>query len=65
MSYRASPSYALGGILWDPETDTNDVPPWGWRCFHCGEHFPPEQWLQARQHFGKTSTKPPACQVAA
>jgi hypothetical protein len=64
VSYRASPSYALGGILYDPEGLTNDVPAYGWRCFHCGEHFRPDQWLEARHHFGKCTVEPPLCQRA-
>lgn len=65
MSYRSSPSFAQGGILHDPEGLTNDVPPWGWRCFHCGEHFKPAEWLAARRHFGKRADKPAACQLEA
>lgn len=64
MSHRSSPSFANGGILYDPEGTTNDVPAYGWRCFHCGEHFRPDQWLAARHHFGKRTAEPPICQRA-
>jgi hypothetical protein len=64
MSYRSSPSFADGGILYDPDGLTNDVPAYGWRCFHCGEHFMPKEWLKARQHFGARTVEPPICQRA-
>jgi hypothetical protein len=38
-------------------------PEHGWTCFHCGETF--TNHYQARQHFGDTPDKEPACQMGA
>lgn len=64
MSLRSSPSFARGGILYDPDGTTNDVPPYGWRCFHCAEHFGPDEFYAARRHFGARTVEPPLCQLA-
>jgi hypothetical protein len=61
MSYRSSPSYSVGGISYDPETQSFLIPPWGWRCFHCNEHF--DSVNAARRHFGPTPVDTPACQT--
>lgn len=54
MSYRSSPSFAVGGASWvDVDCERYD-PACGYLCFHCGEHF--RHWYQARRHFGDPGT---------
>jgi len=59
MSYRSSPSFAVGGISYDPETKSFAAPPFGWRCFHCNEHFTTRR--SARRHFGERPEQPALC----
>ena len=49
MSRAASPSFAVGGVSWI-DGDATIVPPTGWRCFQCNEHF--WHYAAARHHFG-------------
>lgn len=63
MTYRSSPSFAVGGIDWlDHNGEPGDamtVPPeGGWRCFHCNGWFTTGR--AALRHFGQPGTKEPA-----
>lgn len=58
MSYRTTPSFAVGGVAWFDEGLPQPHPPGGWRCYHCGEHF--DHWRKARKHFGDPGSKRPA-----
>lgn len=58
---RSSPSFALGGLVNDPQTNTYTFPPWGWTCFHCGENF--RTIGTARDHFGMDQSYDPACRI--
>lgn len=59
MTQRSSPSFAVGGVNYDPVTETFWPPPWGWSCFHCNAHF--TNPVQARWHFGARPTAKPKC----
>lgn len=64
MTYRSTPSFAVGGVAWLDHTDDfssiYDIPPCGWRCFHCNEHFTDPK--KALIHFGDPgSKKEPEC----
>lgn len=54
MSYRSSPSFAIGGVSWlaseGRESSIFDPVVGGWRCFHCNEHF--RNSRAALRHFG-------------
>ncbi|WP_152680140.1 hypothetical protein [Sphingomonas paucimobilis] len=60
MTYRSTPSFAVGGVSWlASEGRTSyigDPTPTGWRCFHCNEHFtnPNAAW----RHFGNPAEVP-------
>ncbi|HEX5213296.1 MAG TPA: hypothetical protein VFW22_16345 [Pseudolabrys sp.] len=60
-SSRSSPAFAIGGINYDPARHVHDVPPYGWRCFHCNEHFTTIR--DARLHFGADPDAAPACLI--
>lgn len=55
MSYRATPSFSVGGVSWlgseGHEALLSNSVPTGWRCFHCNEHF--WHWRAAMRHFGE------------
>lgn len=36
----------------------------GWRCFHCGEYFGPNQRADAANHFGTNEDQESACKIA-
>lgn len=60
----SSPAFAIGGVNHDPATETFDVPPFGWRCFHCNDHFTSVR--EARLHFGADPfLNAAACQIKA
>lgn len=65
MSRRSSPSFAAGGVndcAWD--SDYIYPPPrFGWRCFHCNEHFQVHEVREAQRHFGLTPKDIPMCQM--
>ena len=44
------------------ETAAKDNPVM-WRCFHCSEAFRFDQQKEAAEHFGKTSSETPVCQL--
>jgi hypothetical protein len=50
LSYRSTPSFAVGGVAWVDVDGQRYDPPCGYLCFHCGEHF--KHWYAARRHFG-------------
>jgi hypothetical protein len=63
MSRATSPSFAIGGVSW-LDGDASIVPPTGWRCFQCGEHF--WHFGAALRHFGKPKLKrDPLCVIQA
>ena len=47
----------------DKSSDTYPMPVHGWRCFHCGDHFPgtDEGLNDAREHFGPDPAWTPIC----
>lgn len=64
MSYRSTPSLAVGGVAWidawGEPGDALNAPVGGWRCFHCNEHFTSPH--RAKRHFGMPgSNKTPKC----
>lgn len=42
-------------------TETYNMPPHGWTCFHCGETFKTPG--AARDHFGVDQSRDPACRI--
>jgi hypothetical protein len=58
-SARSSPAFSIGGLTYDPVTETMAVPLSGWVCFHCGERCLTVH--DARLHFGDDPGAKPAC----